>query len=74
VGCLAGALLRADYLDAVRRAGFRDVRVVGEASYGGVIDLQTPEIRAAAAHAGLSAEQLARVIESVTSVKIGARR
>jgi SAM-dependent methyltransferase len=74
VGCLAGALLRADYLDAVRRAGFRDVRVVGEASYGGVIDLQTPEIRAAATRGGLTAEQLGRAVESVTSVKIGARR
>jgi len=74
VGCLAGALLRDDYLGAIRRAGFRDVRVVGETGYGGVIDVQTPEIRAVAERAGLSSEQLDRAIASVTSVKIGARR
>jgi SAM-dependent methyltransferase len=74
VGCLAGALLREDYLDAIRRAGFLDVRVVGEASHGGVIDVQTPEIRAAAERAGLGAEQLRRAVAVVTSVKIAARR
>jgi len=33
VGCVAGASLREDYLDAMRRAGFVDVDVVGEGRY-----------------------------------------
>ena len=33
VGCVAGASLREDYLDAMRRAGFMDVDVVGEGRY-----------------------------------------
>jgi SAM-dependent methyltransferase len=74
VGCLAGAMLRDDYLGAIRAAGFRDVRVVSEASYAGVIDVQAPEIRAIAERAGLGGEELDRAVESVTSVKIGARR
>ena len=41
---------------------------------GAVIDVQTPEIRAAAERAGLTSDPLARAIESVTSSRIGARR
>jgi SAM-dependent methyltransferase len=74
VGCLAGALLRSDYLDAIHGAGFRDVQVVSEANYGGVIDVQTPEIRAAAERAGLTSEQLERAVASVVSLEIAARR
>ena len=34
VGCVAGAALKEDYLRAIRDAGFRDVEVVEERSYG----------------------------------------
>ncbi len=33
--CIAGALLKADYLDAVRSAGFEEVKVLGDESGGG---------------------------------------
>ena len=33
VGCVAGASLREDYLNAMREAGFADVEVVGEGGY-----------------------------------------
>jgi ubiquinone/menaquinone biosynthesis C-methylase UbiE len=32
-GCIAGALKKEDYLEAIRSAGFRDVRIVGESIY-----------------------------------------
>jgi arsenite methyltransferase len=34
VGCVAGAAMKEDYLRAIREAGFRDVAVVEERSYG----------------------------------------
>jgi SAM-dependent methyltransferase len=34
VGCVAGAAMKEDYLRAIRAAGFRDVEVVEERSYG----------------------------------------
>jgi SAM-dependent methyltransferase len=36
VGCVAGAALRADYLKAISAAGFRDIEVLEERSYGDV--------------------------------------
>ena len=34
VGCIAGASLRADYLEFIRKAGFEEVEVVREGRYG----------------------------------------
>ncbi|HEX7090962.1 MAG TPA: arsenite methyltransferase [Longimicrobiales bacterium] len=34
-GCIAGALEKGEYLETIRRAGFRDVEVVGERRYAG---------------------------------------
>lgn len=33
VGCLAGAILKDEYLDSIRIAGFQDIRVISESSY-----------------------------------------
>lgn len=38
--CVAGALLKEDYLDAIRAAGFQGIEVVGESAY----DLGEPEL------------------------------
>jgi hypothetical protein len=32
-GCIAGALMREDYLEAIRSAGFEDVTIVAEGTY-----------------------------------------
>ena len=37
-GCIAGALEKNEYLDAIRKAGFRDVKVISESTYD--IDVQ----------------------------------
>jgi SAM-dependent methyltransferase len=74
VGCVAGALHRDDYLEAISQAGFRTVEVVGEASFAGVIDLQSPEILRALADDGLSLDEARRLLESVVSLKVVARK
>jgi SAM-dependent methyltransferase len=74
VGCLAGAIPRDDYLEAIREAGFHDVEVASEASYAGVVDVQTPELREIGERAGLCCDEIAAALASVTSVKISARR
>jgi SAM-dependent methyltransferase len=74
VGCVAGAMLRDDYLGAISRAGFRTVDVAAEASFSGIIDLQSPEILAALRADGLSLEQAEKLLENVLSVKVLARK
>jgi arsenite methyltransferase len=70
VGCIAGAMLRDDYLARIARAGFRTVEVVAEDSFAGVIDLQSPEILAALATDGLTSQDAEALLANVVSVKV----
>jgi arsenite methyltransferase len=74
VGCVAGAMLRDDYLAAIANAGFRMVEVAAEGSFGGIVDLQSPEILAALANDGLTTEDAEHILESVVSLKVVARK
>jgi SAM-dependent methyltransferase len=74
VGCIAGAMLRDDYLAAISRAGFTAVEVVGESPFSGVVDLQSPEILAALAADGLTPKDAEVLLQSVVSLKVVARR
>jgi len=75
IGCVAGAMLRPDYIAAIERAGLREVAVVESRSYGDIlIGMQMPELQEAAKAAGLSDEQVQDAARSVTSVKVAARR
>jgi SAM-dependent methyltransferase len=61
VGCVAGALLRDDYLDLVRAAGFEDVEVVRQSRYAG---------SSGCAPAGVDEASLAKVL----SIGVRARK
>ena len=62
VGCVAGAALRADYLRLVADAGFEEVEVIEEKSYGVGIELPPGAVTEAGAW------------DAVRSVKVRARK
>lgn len=70
--CVAGALLKEDYLDAIRAAGFQSIEVAGESAY----DLGEPELAQAAEDllggGALSASDLRAASRCVVSVQIKA--
>ncbi len=70
-GCVAGAMLRDDYLEAVRQAGFEDVEVVAEGAYPIGSSAPDPSEIAALAE-GLPPQDVAAAAESVVSVKVRA--
>ncbi len=72
VGCIAGALLRDDYLAAIRDAGFAKVEVVGEAAYASDALLDLPDVRELVAESRLSLEEARAAAESVVSIKVRA--
>jgi SAM-dependent methyltransferase len=75
IGCVAGAMLRNDYIAAIERAGLRDVEVVESRSYGDIlVGMQMPEIQEAAKAAGITDEEIEDAARSVTSVKVAATR
>ena len=70
--CLAGALLKGDYLAAIEAAGFKGIEVVGESGY----DFGDPtpgQLEAARRHdPEIRIEDLAIAAASVESIKISA--
>jgi len=72
IGCLAGAIMKEEYLEIIRKVGFQDVKVVAESSFpieslicekagSSIIDM--PKI---------SAEQQRDVSDSILSIKVSA--
>ena len=73
-GCIAGAMLKDDYLAAIRRAGFSNVEVLAEATYPIGSSLPDDTERAILADASISPEDMRAAAEAVMSVKVAARR
>jgi len=70
-GCISGAMLKGDYLQAMRDAGFSSVEILAESGYPiGAINPDTSEFAALAE--GLPPEDVADAADSVVSVKVRA--
>jgi len=72
VGCIAGALMKDEYLAAITAAGFRDLKVVGEDVYPVELAVNDPVARAIYSDTSLVSENAKQISESVVSVKISA--
>lgn len=72
VGCVAGAVLKDKYLEAIRLAGFEDVQVISEEVFP--VDLVAHDPTAQAIIEGLqfSEEELKDLAHSVVSMKVAA--
>jgi len=72
--CLAGALMKEDYLEAMRAAGFAQVEVVGESGYD--FGNPTPDqvARLQAIDPTLTAKDIKVAAGSVASIKVSATR
>jgi len=73
VGCLSGAMLKEDYLEAIRQAGFQSVKVNEESSFAVEFMANDPTVKKAAAQFGASLDRAIADIEgTVLSVKVSA--
>ncbi len=67
-GCIAGASLKADYLDAIRRAGFREVAIVEESRF------PVEWARVLPMPDGISFESVEKAVKAVLSVRVRATK
>jgi len=72
VGCVAGAMLKDDYLKAVKEAGFREVKILQETSLPIDFVGNDPASLAIIKDAGLTFSKVKDAAESVTSIKVSA--
>jgi SAM-dependent methyltransferase len=75
--CVAGAALREDYLEAIREAGFTDIKVVDETNFGHLLasaSIDDPMVKSALEAVGNDPVELRRIADSVVSLKVSARK
>ena len=72
IGCLAGASLKDQYLNAVKQAGFKDVKVIDESSFGTDYMANDPTAQAILKDEKVSRDDLKKLGKAVRSVKVSA--
>ena len=70
VGCVSGAMLKEDYLKAVKAAGFRKVKILQETAFPIDFIANDPTAVAIAKSAGISLDQVRDTASSVLSIKV----
>ncbi len=74
VGCVAGAVLRDDYLAMMRTVGFEDVTVQNESAFADNLPLQDPLVQSIMSEVRLTPEAAADIGRTVVSVQVRARK
>ena len=74
VGCVAGASLKEDYLEAIKSAGFVDIRIVDETPFKMASEAADPTVRSLVDGLGLSTEEAEDIARSVVSMKVEGRK
>jgi len=72
VGCIAGAVVKQDYLDAMRGAGFQEIQVIGEDVFSLEWAEGDPAVGALIERLHLSREELKDLMNCVVSIKVSA--
>ena len=70
VSCVSGALLREDYISAIKSAGFQDVDIINETSFPADFLNLDPLVDQIKTYIKVSAEELKDIASSVVSIKI----
>jgi arsenite methyltransferase len=74
VSCVAGAALKDDYLGAIKKAGFKDVKVVEETSFPLDWMVSSPQVMEIAMETGATTAELNDAADSVLSVRVQATK
>ena len=70
VGCISGALLKAEYLDTITGAGFQDVQILDEAIFPIDCMANDPTAQAVIKKLNLPEEEIKDTANSVASIKV----
>ena len=70
IGCLSGAIMRDEYMGAIRAAGFQEVRIVDETSFPIECMANDPTAKAIIENSKIPLEKVKEVASSVISIKV----
>lgn len=70
VGCLSGAIMKAEYLDAIKAAGFQEVTILDEARFPVDLMANDPTAQAIMKVVNIPKAELVKIGASVASIKV----
>ena len=70
IGCLSGAILKDEYIEAIREAGFQEVKIAEETSFPIECMANDPTAKAVIKNLTIPPEKVKEVANSVISIKI----
>ena len=73
-GCIAGAEIKGKYLELMRKAGFKDVKILQEKVYPIDYIISEPETKETFNRLGLTRQQVADVANSVVGISVSASK
>jgi len=74
VRCIAGAVRKEKYLDAIKQAGFDEISVVGESHFPAELIAGQPLLRELAGQMNIPMSELQRIAAGVVSLKVSAKK
>jgi SAM-dependent methyltransferase len=72
VGCIAGAEIKGRYLELIRKAGFKKVKILREKNYPLDYIISEPEAKESISRLGLTEEETREAANSVVSISVSA--
>jgi SAM-dependent methyltransferase len=70
VGCISGAIMRDDYVEGIKKAGFQDVTIIEESSFSFDCMLNDPTANAILENIKLPMEKVKETTESIASIRV----
>ena len=70
IGCVSGAILKSEYLETIKAAGFKDIRIISEASFPLDCIMNDPTARSIIEGIKMPAEKVKEIASSVISIKV----
>jgi SAM-dependent methyltransferase len=70
IGCVSGAMLKDEYLTAIREAGFQDVKIMGETAFPVEFMANDPTVKELVGNLKILPEKIGEVAESIRSIKV----
>lgn len=74
VGCIAGAVLKSEYLSAIKDAGFRGVEIMEETDFPLDYAEDVPGAVETIAELGMSVAEVKKAAGSIVSIKVQGRK
>ena len=70
IGCLSGAIMKDEYIDAIKAAGFEKVRIIDETPFPIECMTNDPTAKAIIENLKIPLEEVEEISSSVLSIKI----